>query len=95
MKYYSNEIMHFVIYNNRIKISMIIIIAHAVILPAYAITAPLSPRGVIDHCDRAATVCGGSQPASQRLNLQIYDGILLRLNFCGIRRNRSRWYSSW
>jgi len=64
MKYYSNEIMQVVIYNDCIKISTIIVIAHAVTLPAYAITAPLSPRGVIDHCDRAATVCGGSQPAS-------------------------------
>lgn len=79
---------------------VIIIIAHAVTLPAYAITTPLLPRGAIDHRGCAATVCGGSQPASppasqpasQRLNLQIYGGILLRPDFCGIRRSRSRWH---
>lgn len=72
---------------------MLIVIAHAIILPAYAITALLSPRGAIDHRSRA--VCGGNQPASQRLNLQIYGGILLRSDFCGIRRSRSRWHPPW
>lgn len=74
-------------YNNRIKISMIIVIAHAITLLAYTITVPLLPRGAIDHRDCATTVCGGSQLPSQRLNLQIYGRILLRPDFCGIRRS--------
>ena len=66
IKYYSNEIMRSVImYNNRIKISMIIVIAHAITLLAYTITAPLLPRGAIDHRGCASTVCGGSQPTNQ------------------------------
>lgn len=62
MKYFSNRITHNIVIYYRIKISTLIVIAHAIILPAYAITALLSPRGAIDH--RSLRGKPTSQPAS-------------------------------
>lgn len=82
-----------------IIIIIVIIIAGAIIIPAYAIIAL---REVIDHPDgvrlygppRKPTSYPVSQLAmptsySGLLNLQIYDGILLRLDFCRICKSRT------